>query len=282
MYRCFNLNIQDADFWLDLQDNAGIYINRGKNIKKTLQEEVNVILAAVTNEEGIIDGDLLSDAWFPIVNKDIFLSYSHKDEELALFLAGFLNQTFDLSVFVDTIIWGSADSLLKKIDDEFCLQKDGTYNYAKRNFSTSHVHAMLTTSIMHAMDQSEVIFFLNTPNSTYELKDGFSQRHTLSPWIYEEVSCAKLLRIRSWEEHRKHSLNENYHFEKSLNVAYPYASGYQTITFEDLKDWIVAWEKRKGNYKAAYGGLLLKAHEKIIHPLNVLYEMVFGVCQKEK
>ncbi len=280
MYRCFKLNIRNTDFF----DQNPKYIEackkQGKLMREKLQEQVEDVLSAVTNAEGVIDGEQLSDAWFPVVNKDIFISYSHNDEELALTLAGILNDIFGLSIFVDTSVWGSADHLLKAIDKEYCMQEDGTYNYTKRNFSTSHVHAMLTTSIMRAMDHAEVIFFLNTSNSNYNLKNGFSKGHTLSPWIYEEIVCAKLLRERSWEEYRTIRTDEAYYFEKSLNVAYPYdLKEYKTITFADVVEWVKAWEKRKAAGNGRYGTLLLKAHEKIKHPLNVLYEIMFGVCE---
>lgn len=278
MFRCFKLDIHNTDFFDQNHKHIKEYKKQGKRIKEELQNQVEDILSAVANAEGVIDGEQLSDAWFPIMNKDIFISYSHNDEDLALTLAGIINQAFGLSVFVDATIWGSADCLLNAIDREYCMQEDGTYNYTKRNFSTSHVHAMLTTSIMRAMDQAEAIFFLNTSNSTYKLKNGFSKEHTLSPWIYEEIVCAKLLRERSWEEYRMLRMDEAYHFEKSLNVAYPYdLKEYKTITFADFIEWVKQWEKRKEAGNGRYGTLLLKAHEKIKHPLNVLYEMMFGV-----
>lgn len=278
MFRCFKLAIHNTDFFDQNHKHIEEYKKQGKRIKEELQNQVEDILSAVTNAEGVIDGEQLSDVWFPVMNKDIFISYSHNDEDLALTLAGIINQVFGLSVFVDATIWGSADCLLKAIDREYCMQEDGTYNYTKRNFSTSHVHAMLTTSIMRAMDQTEAIFFLNTSNSTYKLKNGFSKEHTLSPWIYEEIACAKLLRERSWEEYRMIRMHEAYHFEKSLNVAYPYdLKEYKTITFEDFVEWVKQWEKCKEAGNGRYGTLLLNAHEKIKHPLNVLYEMMFGV-----
>lgn len=278
MYRCFKLNIQNSDFVDQDMEYIEECKKRGELIKETLQNQVGDILSEVTNADGIIDGEKLSDVWFPIVKKDVFISHSHNDEDLALTIAGILDDIFGLSVFIDTTIWGSADGLLKAIDDKYCIEEDGNYNYTKRNFSTSHVHAMLTTSIMRAMDQAEAIFFLNTSNSTYKLKSGFSKEHTLSPWIYEEIVCAKLLREKKWDEHRITRVDEAYHFEKSLNVAYPYdMEEYKVITFDNIIRWEEAWEKRKKIGNGRYGTLLLKAHEKIKHPLNVLYEMMFDV-----
>lgn len=278
MFRCFKLDIQNADFFDQNQEYLRECKNRGELIKEKLKNQLVDILTTVTNANGVIDGEQLSGIWFPIAKRDVFISHSHNDEDLALTIAGILNEKFGLSVFIDSTIWGSADVLLKAIDDEYCKQENGTYNYTKRNFSTSHVHAMLTTAIMQAMDQTEAIFFLNTSNSVYKLKNGFSKEHTLSPWIYEEVMCAKLLREQSWEEYRMTRVDEAYHFEKTLNVAYPYdIEEYKTITFVDLVEWVKKWEKRKEAGNGRYGTLLLKAHEKIKHPLNVLYEMMFGV-----
>lgn len=191
MFRCFKLAIQNTDFFCENQEYIKECKKRGELIKEKLKNQLVDILAAVTDANGIIDGEQLSNTWFPIAKKDVFISHSHNDEDLALTIAGILNDKFGLSVFIDTTIWGSADELLQAIDDKYCMQENGTYNYAKRNFSTSHVHAMLTTAIMQAMDHAEAIFFLNTSNSTYRLKNAFAKEHTLSPWIYEEIVCAK-------------------------------------------------------------------------------------------
>ena len=271
MYRCFKLDIQDTNFFDQDQNYIQKCKAQGELLKEKLNNQLVDILAAVTNANGVIDGEQLSSIWFPIVKKDVFISHSHNDEDLALTIAGFLKERFGLSVFIDTTIWGSAVRLLKTIDDEYCMQENGTYNYTKRNFSTSHVHAMLTTAIIQAMDQAEAIFFLNTSNSTYKLKNGFLKEHTLSPWIYEEIVFAKHLRERSWEEHRA---DGTVYFEKALNVAYPCdLKEFGTITFINLVDWVNEWEKRKGVGKGRYGTLFTKSNEK--HPLNVLYEIIF-------
>lgn len=47
----------------------------------------------------------------------MFISYSHKDEEIAMAVSDYLEKEFGLNVFVDSFFWGSADALLKYIDD---------------------------------------------------------------------------------------------------------------------------------------------------------------------
>lgn len=282
MYRCFKLSMHESDLFDQGPECMKIWKKQGEILKEELQNQIQDILKEVTDSEEIINGEKLSRTWFPIAKKDIFLSYSHDDEESALIIAGILKAAFGLDVFIDTLVWGSADALLKEIDKKYCLQSDGTYNYRKRNFSTSHVHAMLTTSIMKAMDQSEAIFFLNTSNSTYKLKDGFLKENTLSPWIYEEIMLGTFLKEKSWNEHREYLVNEKEHFQKELKVAYPISTDEVTeITFVDLVEWLRTWEKRKEIGNGKYGATFLKAYERIMHPLNVLYEIKFDVKESE-
>lgn len=51
--------------------------------------------------------------WFPKINADIFLSHSHKDEKLIIAFAGWLKDTFNLDVFIDSCIWGYSNDLQK-------------------------------------------------------------------------------------------------------------------------------------------------------------------------
>ena len=170
MFRCFKLDISESDFFDLLPAAKATWKRIGVERKNEQKLLIDDFLETVTNAEGVIDGEQLSRVWFPIDRYDIFLSYSHNDEDLAMLLVGFLENVFKLKVFMDALVWNSADELLKVIDNKYCLQEDKKhYDYRKRNFSTSHVHSMLSTAIAKAIDHSEVVFFLNTSNSTYKL-----------------------------------------------------------------------------------------------------------------
>ena len=70
-----------------------------------------------------------------------------------------------------------------------------TFDYQKRNRSTSHVHMMLSAALAKVMDRAECIIFLNTPNSI--VTEDFitsGKVMTASPWIYNELLLTRLLK----------------------------------------------------------------------------------------
>lgn len=147
------------------------------------------ILNVATGNEDIINGTKLQHLDFPSMKKeyDVFISYSHSDENDALYLASWLNNHCRLTCFLDSIVWHSADALLKVIDDKYCWQPDsGTYSYKKRNYSTSHVHAMLSMAMHDIINRSECCIVIDSDKS-FPLKEGI-EKCTLSPWIYEEIA----------------------------------------------------------------------------------------------
>lgn len=83
-----------------------------------------------------------------------------------------LYDEFKLTAFVDSCVWGYCDDLLKQIDNEYCKKKDGkTYDYELRNYTTSHVHMMLSTALIEMIDNTECIMFYNTPSSVTLVED---------------------------------------------------------------------------------------------------------------
>lgn len=142
---------------------------------------------------GVIDASKLQDAWFPQIKAHVFISHSHNDKSIALFLAGWLHKNFELISFIDSCVWRYMNNLLWEIDCEYCRSgAEHFFDYKKRNLSTSHVHMMLSTALTMMIDQTECLLFLNTPNSI-TLDSVIEQ--TTSPWIYHELATSRMLRV---------------------------------------------------------------------------------------
>ena len=132
MYRCYKLSL---DLW-ELEQNQKEFIDScksyGKNLKKQLEDTFEEQLENAIDENGVISGEEFTNSWFPTENYDVFLSYSHDDEDIALIVAGLLKSEFKLKVFIDELFWGSADQLLRKLDNKYCKNEEGNYDYKKR------------------------------------------------------------------------------------------------------------------------------------------------------
>lgn len=196
MYRGFNLSLKENCFEQDdfekLQEigSESFSNQRAKIIEK---------ISSFANGDGFLDGSKMQANWFPQIKADIFISHSHKDEALAIALAGWLKDTFGLTAFIDSCVWGYANELLKQIDAVYCLNGNHSYSYEKRNYSTSHVHMMLSVALTQMIDNTECLFFLNTPNS---ITPNTIINQTESPWIYSEIATTHLIRRRHFSEYR--------------------------------------------------------------------------------
>lgn len=243
MYRGFKLDIELSDFeslsknssslrnYIYSNTNYDRYHRIGKLMLDDFKQEVGTELVQyIIGDSGVIDGTKLQEDWFPTVNCDIFISHSHKDEDLAIALAGWLYETFGLESFIDSCIWGYADDLLEIIDDEHCRNSTKSYSYKRRNFSTSHVHMMLNMALMQMIDKTECLFFLNTPNSI-DLSD--IETRTLSPWIYSEIGISQMIEKKMTRtKYFSDSLNESLRISYKLDLSH-LANIYHT----DLLRW---------------------------------------------
>lgn len=146
--------------------------------------------------DGILSAKDIQADWFTKLEIPIFISHSHKDEELAVNLAGIIYERFKIVSFVDSTVWGHSNDLLKSLDNKYCLNEGkGTYSYEKRNYSTAHVHAMVFNALSMMIDQAECVIFLNTPNSIVP-KSVIGEDATTSPWIYTELEISRTIRRR--------------------------------------------------------------------------------------
>lgn len=169
------------------------YYEKGKSILSKYDIKAREDLSKFMVKDGSLNGSEIQENWFPQIDADIFISHSHNDYEMAVSLAGWLYDKFKLKAFIDSCIWGYSDDLLKLIDKKYCYdESDKTYDYEKRNYSTSHVHMMLSTALAKMIDNTECMFFLNTPNSIVT-EDFIRSGSTQSPWIYFEIAISKLI-----------------------------------------------------------------------------------------
>jgi len=199
MYRGFNVSLDSNDF--------ASYLEVGKVVHGAVKKVFRETLNPYMRQDGILDATKMQANWFPQISADVFISHAHKDEDLAIALAGWLYQSFELVAFIDSCAWGHSNDLLKIIDKEYCYKPNSqTYDYDRRNYSTSHVHMMLATALTRMMDNCECLFFLNTPASITVEEAVSDQGQTLSPWIYHEIAMSQMLRQKDSATHRANSV----------------------------------------------------------------------------
>lgn len=186
------------------------YYNYGDKIIESNKRGIKKSLEEYINQQGYINMSDISKEWFPMVNCDVFLSHSHRDSEIVKGLVGFFKKCFNIDVFVDSYIWGYCNDLLREIDDKYCRKENSFFDYDKRNYSTAHVHMMLSNSLNKMINKSECIIFLESKNSL-DVKD-IIENGTSSPWIYSELIATKLIQIKAPKrisEREKRALFEN-------------------------------------------------------------------------
>ena len=192
----------------------------------------NELRNLIKGERGIINGEKLRDFVFPIDKFDVFISHSHDDLETAKLFAVWLEEKCGLSVFLDSFVWSSADGLLQEIDNLYCKQQNGLYSYHRRNYSTAHIHTMLSMSIMEIIKQSRIGVFIDSSHSLnlHKLRKN-NQAKTLSPWIYQEIMYMRLFADKKSSTHMfsRETLNENFQIAHSVDL-----SDFALLTVDNL------------------------------------------------
>lgn len=243
MFAAFNVKISGTDIFEPYMYECGKIIYAG--LKNQIQNSLKAYISSDENTGEILDEKKIEDTWFPSMSYDIFISHSHKDQKLAIALAGWLNEIFGISSFIDSCVWNYSDDLLKIIDDEYCVKstyEDGsrTYSYERRNNSTAHVHIILNTALQKMIDRCEAVFFLNTPNSIL-LDDVIEGASTASPWIYSEILTTGIVRHRPLLDYRKVPIQEGItHFDKR-DLRVKYNVNLDEFTKIDGKDLLWLW-----------------------------------------
>ena len=120
---------------------------------------------------------------------------------------------------------------------------------------------MLNTALSKMIDNSECLFFLNTPNS---ITSEEAITKTKSPWLYSEIAISEIIRYKTPQEHRRGPLSkigklllENESYRSSLNIEYDIdLQNMKEINKETLTSWAYRF---------------VAATKK--HPLDCLYEI---------
>lgn len=171
-------------------------------LQKSDQDLFKSTFQSLACMEEILKAEDILKNWFPLLNKQVFISHSHQDEDEALKLAAWLYHNFDIECFIDSQVWGYSADLQRKLDNEYCINHgEATYSYSKRNISTAHVHMLLSTALQNMIDNCECIIFIESDNSAKPLAAIKRGKATYSPWIYAEILSTRILRRRSPDAH---------------------------------------------------------------------------------
>lgn len=263
MYKAFDLReIKIDDFKvLGDKDYYSIGLDLFGNSKKTIQSN----LSKYKDMDNSLSAKDMMDDWFEKIDADVFLSHSHKDKKLVITLAGWLWEEFRIKSFIDSTVWGYANDLLRSIDNTYCQNGRG-YDYQKRNYSTAHIHMMLSMSLLAMMDKCECLIFVNTPNS-FIPSDELDKGETFSPWIFSEIAMSSTLRRCIPDRHRSGFDSSTASLE-SLSINYELDMRHLLpLSKRDLRKW-----KRQYDID--------KTISNSLYPLDILYKFFDRDTQK--
>ena len=252
MFKGFNVKNVTFD---DVSSMKEEYIRKNRIRLFSIKSDFVEPIESYLKEGMFFDGDALKQGWFPSKKRfDIFISHSGKDEDLSYALAEFLQEKFNLTSFIDSLVWKHFSSLKKNLDaffeDKYRLEYDSVF----RDRVNQHVLLMLNTSLMEVMDRCECLFFLNTPLSVdiSEIGDYLTD----SPWLFSEIGMFNSIQKRQQR--------------KNLNEAQESADWFSSIKYklnldnlrildaDDLNNWAAMVNRNK----------FLQLKE---HPLDTLY-----------
>lgn len=186
-----------------IKSNEILHLVKGNLINRSFLKEYSELKEMVENnvdeqqiKADLIKGITVQEQWFPVDKVppfDVFISHSHKDVEKQIKpLASWLYSNLGLRCFIDSLFWQYADRLQNMMDKCYAQRTNGNYDYNLRNYTTSHVHTMLSMALMKMMSKTECVLFVDSDNSIIYQK---GQSQTPSPWIYAEIGFAQNLQM---------------------------------------------------------------------------------------
>lgn len=239
MYRAYNLVNMPQCFYPFLQKRADNYAtSMSKNILIGMK---SFFLENFKDELFIdtLDADKLSNFIFPSnSHNQVFISHSHADIHTINVLAYLLYEK-GITPFVDSHVWANMNDLLHEIDNEFCLLDDRrTYDYQKRNISTSHVHMLLFSALFKMINSCECFIFVDTQNSIQRTAETAK---TFSPWIMGELLVSDLIKNNRPQRELYESTAgaESFDYSTGPNLAYRAQTEHLIkVNWADFQEWL--------------------------------------------
>lgn len=217
------------------------YADYGREILEadriTVQKKLNEYLLS----DGSLDGTKMQEDWFPQIEADVFISHSHRDEDLAFGLAGWLYENLDLTSFVDSAVWGYFQDLENSLLNAYMECTPRLKRDDLKKFASAHVQMMLSVALTQMIDNTECLFFLNTPSSISI--DAPIDGTTPSPWIYSEIAMSRLIRKRPPKRYKRSLRESCQKYFAAQSVRYTLPMDHLTkLDSDSLWDWERKWD----------------------------------------
>lgn len=82
-----------------------------------------------------------------------------------------------------------------EVNNQYAKIRDGLYEYNKCNLDASVIYLMLSNAIHDVINETECLFFINTPHSING-EENIDKRTTESPWIYDELKTTSIIKTK--------------------------------------------------------------------------------------
>lgn len=245
------------------------------HLKKETSDYCNELNCYISNET--LDGSQLQNDCFPQIEANVFISHSHNDKDLANALAGWLNESFGLEVFIDSNVWEYADKILEDINERYSKKRENhfeggyLYDHQACIYSSQHVNMMLSIALQKMIEKVECVILLNTNNSI-KVFDDINQtiNKTYSPWIYSEIVCTEIIQKKPLLLYRNYpsaicesDTYESTNFIKAMALKVSYDISLEhliKLNEQDLIDW-----------KSRWNDISPKNKQNRFYPLDFLY-----------
>ncbi|MGI6710909.1 MAG: hypothetical protein ACOX4W_05645 [Bacilli bacterium] len=188
---------------------------------KCLNNNLNMKIDEALKSSSKMPMEKIRKSIVPIVKDcDIFISYSHDDEEIATYVANVLmNNSY--KVFIDSFFWKSIDDSQVEFD-EINSKDNGKLSYDKVRQSASTFNMILADSLIDTIKSSKIFIFINTGKL----------KQTLSPWLYLENKIAN--EFENELKHLKEQLVHDSRFSFSIEFPLKTSDFYTVNSIKDL------------------------------------------------